>query len=176
MCGGSAWFKTEMRVSRSMRDTWEPCSLISVVCQCSMITASTVNMAEEVLNVLIVRLKKKVSVQAPLILPVWVSNRAGGAEVQDKDRREEVEIWEANTEDWATGTCSNKEEPGFYCQRPAVQDERQKRLRKTRGRGREMSSLKDDPAHQHTIIISEYLEFTLTSTLWQCRMHVDCFI
>jgi len=40
-------------------------SLISVVCRCSMITASTGNMAEEVFNVLIVRLKKKVSVQAP---------------------------------------------------------------------------------------------------------------
>jgi len=34
-------------------------SLISVVCQCSMITASTGNMAEEVFNVLIVCLKKK---------------------------------------------------------------------------------------------------------------------
>jgi len=40
-------------------------SLIYVVCQCSMIMASTGNMAKEVFNVLIVRLKKKVSVQAP---------------------------------------------------------------------------------------------------------------
>jgi len=33
-------------------------SLISVVCQCSMITASTGNMAKEVFNVLILFLKK----------------------------------------------------------------------------------------------------------------------